>query len=242
MNIILNISGRKTIKNPNSNDIEQAVRSLDPKDEDSFLILSKDELDFMQIWLTENNSFGVEYQEVDKPPVYKHFRCKQFFKTDEITKVLISYFNGSNMWKENKDWQLVGKVTKNASKGMAQKISNLVFWVILLLFLIFDILLKFHPSSVVNYEKLVIYIAALFPIWAIIEGFRTGNLPSRFLNVNRYEHPVSFYFGILIYLSVSIIVIYLAVSDELKNKSNNFGTSPNVTSYPRILKYDGYGP
>ncbi len=82
--------------------IEEKLRSL-PGENDSFLILSKSDMVYMQTAGNFNEGFILEYQEGS---VDEHYSCiNDPLTNDQVVKAFKDYLNGNLNWKKDLIWE-----------------------------------------------------------------------------------------------------------------------------------------
>ena len=85
--------------------IEDSIYSLVDGDS-SFVILSRDELSYIQTRNIVGNGYALEYQEVTRD---EHYICsKAHLSVEDIAKAFQSYFSEDEHWKKDFDWKKEG--------------------------------------------------------------------------------------------------------------------------------------
>lgn len=96
-------------------------------DDDSFLILSKDTMSYIQTCKTSDGNFVLEYQEGS---LDEHYECTDKMLTfQKVSTTFTSYLNGSEEWKTSLTWQPFYFSSKTAG-GTARTVKLLVIVVI----------------------------------------------------------------------------------------------------------------
>lgn len=104
------------------------IRSLQAlgREDDSFLILSKDEMSYIQTCKTSDGHYVMEYQEGS---LEDHYECADdILNFQKVSLAFTSYFNGSDEWKTSLQWQPLGY---SSSDGSARPVKLLVLVVVL---------------------------------------------------------------------------------------------------------------
>lgn len=96
---VLDIGGSSKIRNPSAEKIRNAVFSMA---NDSFLILFRNDIGFMQVAGDQQSGFDFEFQEGD---VNQHYRAKRSLTADEVVEAMSIYITGSMDWKKIADWE-----------------------------------------------------------------------------------------------------------------------------------------
>lgn len=100
----LNICGSRNIENPTEGEIREAIISLDASG-DAFLVLSKNEMTYVQCSGDPKIGFDLEYQIKSTD---QHYRAsKENITADEIISVFSAYASGKNNWQDELDWKLM---------------------------------------------------------------------------------------------------------------------------------------
>lgn len=95
-------------------------------DEDSFLILSKDEMSYIQTCKTSDGHYVLEYQEGS---LEAHYECAdEMLNFQKVSMAFTSYLNGTNEWKTSLAWQPLG--SSESSNGAARPVKLLVLVVV----------------------------------------------------------------------------------------------------------------
>ncbi len=103
--IVLEISNAKRITNPSNSDIVEAVNGLDCTSGDAFLILSRNEMFYMQASGDSRLGFDLEYQEGS---MQQHYRAKRNgLSSDDICSVLIAYRDNDPQWKSRFEFERI---------------------------------------------------------------------------------------------------------------------------------------
>ncbi len=102
MKYTLDISGNKTLSNPTSADIEQAVRGLNTKNGDAFLILGTDDRTYLQCGGDATVGFDLEYQDGS---LKNHFQAEGDLKQQDIIDIFVKYLNSDPGWKNGVAWK-----------------------------------------------------------------------------------------------------------------------------------------
>lgn len=108
--------------------LETSLHSLSG-DDDSFLILSKDDMSYIQTCRSSDGSFVLEYQEGS---LEQHYECADdMLNHQKILLAFSSYLEGSDKWKTEFTWEPLG--SSSASDGSSRPIKLLVLTVIAVL-------------------------------------------------------------------------------------------------------------
>jgi hypothetical protein len=95
----LDINGDREIDNPTKETLRIAVESLDSgKSGSGFIILSSDEMTYIQSSGDVGNGFDLEYQEGSKK---HHYRATGEFTADQIVDILWDYASGGSEWRKS---------------------------------------------------------------------------------------------------------------------------------------------
>jgi len=87
---------------------------------DSFLILSRDEMHYVQTCGDKSSGFQVEYQE---GTLDEHYECCLLLSFKETVDIFHSYFDGTDDWKQNHSWK---KMQLNySSSGSGSSVSEI---------------------------------------------------------------------------------------------------------------------
>lgn len=106
--------------------IIRSLQSLN-SDDDSFLILSKDGMSYIQTCKTSGGHYVLEYQEGTPD---EHYECAdETLNFQKVSVAFTSYLNGSDGWKTSLTWQPWGE-----SNGSALPIKLLVIVVSIIAF------------------------------------------------------------------------------------------------------------
>lgn len=93
----LNLNGNDIDEIVTESILEKHLMSLPGGDADSFLILSKSELSYIQTSGSPNEGFILEYQEGD---IAKHYTCTTSpLSTSQVLNAFRGYLLGSESWK-----------------------------------------------------------------------------------------------------------------------------------------------
>ena len=104
--MILENSFEKKVKNPSEQDIIDMFQGFGENDMDDFVILSKNNMNYIQtaIGEKEEEGFILEYQEGS---LDKHFiATDRDLELDRIIEIFIAYNNGDEKWKSDFQWDL----------------------------------------------------------------------------------------------------------------------------------------
>jgi hypothetical protein len=105
--------------------IIRSLQSLN-SDDDSFLILSKDEMSYIQTCKTSDGRYVLEYQEGS---LAEHYECTDgMLNFQKVSMAFTSYLKGSDEWKTSLMWQPLG--SSFASDGSARPVKLLVLVVV----------------------------------------------------------------------------------------------------------------
>lgn len=95
-------------------------------DDDSFLILSKDEMNYIQTCKTSDGHYVLEYQEGS---LEDHYECAdEMLNFQKVSMAFTSYLNGTDEWKTALTWQPLG--SSSESNGAAHPVKLLVLVVV----------------------------------------------------------------------------------------------------------------
>ena len=97
----LDINGEPFKGLVNKEQITAALSSLTGEG-DSFVILSQDDMYYIQTCGDKTSGFHVEYREGSEE---MHFECTQTLSLQETIEVFHSYFEGSEDWKTMYPWK-----------------------------------------------------------------------------------------------------------------------------------------
>jgi len=104
--------------------ITRSLQSLN-SDDDSFLILSKDEMSYIQTCKTVDGHYVLEYQEGS---LAEHYKCAdEMLSFQKVSMAFTSYLNGTDEWKTALTWQPLGSSENN---GAAHPVKLLVLVVV----------------------------------------------------------------------------------------------------------------
>lgn len=106
----LDINGEPFKGLVNKEQITEALSSLTGVG-DSFVILSQDDMYYIQTCGDKTSGFHVEYREGSED---MHFECTQTLSLQETIEVFHSYFEGSDDWKSRYPWK---KMNMNILNG-----------------------------------------------------------------------------------------------------------------------------
>lgn len=96
-------------------------------DDDSFLILSKDEISYIQTCKTSDGHYVLEYQEGS---LAVHYECAdEVLNFQKVLMAFTSYLNGTDEWKTSLAWQPLGS-SSESSNGAARPVKLLVLVVV----------------------------------------------------------------------------------------------------------------
>jgi hypothetical protein len=95
-------------------------------DDDSFLILSKDDMSYIQACKTSDGHYVLEYQEGS---LAEHYECADgMLNFQKVSMAFTSYLNGTDEWKTSLMWQPLG--SSSESNGAARPVKLLVLVVV----------------------------------------------------------------------------------------------------------------
>lgn len=95
-------------------------------DDDSFLILSKDGMSYIQTCKTSDGHYVLEYQEGS---LAEHYECAdEMLNFQKVSMAFTSYLNGTDEWKTALTWQPLG--SSESSNGAARPVKLLVLVVV----------------------------------------------------------------------------------------------------------------
>jgi hypothetical protein len=97
----LHISGERKIHNPSAADITSAAQQLNAANGNAFLILSTNEMSYVQCSGDAKTGFDLEYQTGE---VKSHFRATRDFRMEEIVALFTAYLEGDVKWKDRITW------------------------------------------------------------------------------------------------------------------------------------------
>jgi len=101
----LNINDGRKIQDPSDKDITGAINALSAKKVFYFVILSKSEMDYIQVCTNANGGYDLEYQEADTGHHYR--AASNDIKPSEIIKAFIRYRNGDAGFKKITKWKQI---------------------------------------------------------------------------------------------------------------------------------------
>ena len=105
--------------------IIRSLQALDLED-DSFLILSKDEMNYIQTCRESDGHYILEYQEGS---LAEHYECAdEMLNFQKVSMAFTSYLNGTDEWKTSFRWEPLG--SSSASDGSARPVKLLVLVVV----------------------------------------------------------------------------------------------------------------
>jgi hypothetical protein len=105
--------------------IIRSLQALDRED-DSFLILSKDEMSYIQTCRESDGHYILEYQEGS---LADHYECAdEMLNFQKVSMAFTSYLNGTDEWKTSLMWQPLG--SSEGSNGAARPVKLLVLVVV----------------------------------------------------------------------------------------------------------------
>ena len=100
----LKVEGRRTIDNDGLYEIVSSV-ALVGRSGNSFLILSRNEMSYIQIASADPNHYVAEYQEDGTSQHYQSLRSD--LDQEQVCCLLGSYFQGNDSWKSLVEWKRV---------------------------------------------------------------------------------------------------------------------------------------
>jgi len=101
-------------------------------DDDSFLILSKDEVSYIQTCKKSDGHYVLEYQEGS---LAEHYECADgMLNFQKVSMAFASYLNGTDEWKTSFRWQPLGFSSENNGAARPVKILVLVVLVAIIAF------------------------------------------------------------------------------------------------------------
>ncbi len=101
----LNINDSRNIQDPSNKDITDAINTLSTKQIFYFVILSRSEMDYIQVCTNANGGYDLEYQEEDTE---HHYRAvKKDIKPSEMIKAFIRYRKGDPGFKKITEWEKI---------------------------------------------------------------------------------------------------------------------------------------
>lgn len=96
-------------------------------DDDSFLILSKDEMNYIQTCKASDGCYLLEYQ---AGSLAEHYECAdEMLSFQKVLTAFTSYLNGTDEWKTLLMWQPLGSSAE--SNGAARPVKLLVLIVMI---------------------------------------------------------------------------------------------------------------
>lgn len=102
--------------------IIRSLQALDRED-DSFLILSKDEMSYIQTCRESDGHYVLEYQEGS---LAEHYECAdEMLNFQKVSMAFTSYLNGTDEWKTSLAWQPLGSSSESGN-GAARPVKLLV--------------------------------------------------------------------------------------------------------------------
>ncbi len=105
--------------------ITSSLQALN-SDDDSFLILSKDEMSYIQTCKTSDGRYVLEYQEGS---LEEHYECAdEMLNFQKVLMAFTSYLNGADEWKTSLRWQPLG--SSSESHGATRPVKLLVLVVV----------------------------------------------------------------------------------------------------------------
>jgi hypothetical protein len=134
LKIINNKTGVKMKLDLNGTELTQPIddaliaRSLQALngDDDSFLVLSKDEMSYIQTCRESDGHYVLEYQEGS---LAEHYECAdEMLNFQKVSMVFTSYLNGTDEWKTALRWEPLE--SSSASDGAARPVKLLVLVVV----------------------------------------------------------------------------------------------------------------
>lgn len=101
----LNINDSRKIQDPSNKEITDAINKLSTKQIFYFVILSRSEMDYIQVCTNANGGYDLEYQEADTE---HHYRAvKRDIKPGEMIKAFIRYRKGDPGFKKITEWEKI---------------------------------------------------------------------------------------------------------------------------------------
>ncbi|GGY76876.1 hypothetical protein GCM10011613_21740 [Cellvibrio zantedeschiae] len=126
----LELSGTELTQQPDEAIIISSLNTL-KSDDDSFLILSKDTMGYMQTCKASDGTYVLEYRESTEEE--GHYECAdEALSFQKVLSAFISYLHETDEWKTSLKWQPLGY--SNESGG--RSVGLLVFAVVALLVVI----------------------------------------------------------------------------------------------------------
>ena len=103
--------------------IIRSLQALDRED-DSFLILSKDEMSYIQTCRESDGRYVLEYQEGS---LDQHYECADALLTfQKVSMAFTGYFNGTDEWKTALTWQPLGSSAEGGGTALPVKLLVMV--------------------------------------------------------------------------------------------------------------------
>jgi hypothetical protein len=100
----LELSGNEVSQPIDAALISSLLNSLSDDDSDSFLILSKDDMSYIQTCKTSDGHFVLEYQEKTQA---EHYECvDDVLNVQKVLLAFSSYLAGTEEWRTALQWQL----------------------------------------------------------------------------------------------------------------------------------------
>ncbi len=99
--MVLTYSGKNKIENPSDLQIKNGIEDLGNTD-DSFAILSKSDMIYIQTSGTKKDGFVLEYQNGSTD---KHFHVPGLLTESEVIKAFILYAKGNDQWERDFAWE-----------------------------------------------------------------------------------------------------------------------------------------
>jgi hypothetical protein len=90
------------IENPGAEKIERELRALPGAD--SCLVLSRDELTYVQVAAGGDDRLTLEYQDGS---LERHYRSVRDVSLDSAIRVFIAYLEGGDRWRALVEWELL---------------------------------------------------------------------------------------------------------------------------------------
>ncbi len=105
--------------------ITRSLQSLNG-DDDSFLILSKDSMSYIQTCKIRDGHYVLEYQEAS---LEEHYECTdEVLNLQKVSTAFSSYLKGTDEWKTSLTWQSLD--FSSGSKGYARSFKLLVLVIV----------------------------------------------------------------------------------------------------------------
>ncbi|MDD5270495.1 MAG: hypothetical protein PHE80_04815 [Candidatus Omnitrophica bacterium] len=101
----LNMNDSRKIPGPSDKQITDAINTLSAKKIFYFVILSRSEMDYIQVCTNANGGYDLEYQEGDTEHHYA--AVKKGLKPAEIIKAFIRYRKGDSGFKKITEWEKI---------------------------------------------------------------------------------------------------------------------------------------